>query len=170
MKVTVVPAQVTTVEDRIMGSLSFSQMMFIITPIFVSAGLFAILPPVMGGSAYKYIVLMSISVLSALLAVRIKGKILAHWLLTILRYNLRPRYYLFNKNVSTLRNEYLQAQAPTPELDIDQVATSRRSNIPKLTLPETAKVLAAINNPAIKLRFETTRKGRLNVRYTEIEE
>ena len=48
MKMTVVPAQVTTVEDRIIGSLGFSQILLLVIPIFVSAGVFALVPPFMG--------------------------------------------------------------------------------------------------------------------------
>ena len=40
---------------------------------------------------------------------------------------------------------------------------------PRLNTPETAKVLMTIENPAAKFRFETTKKGGLNVRLTEIE-
>jgi len=53
MKVTVVPAQVTTVEDRIVGSLGFSQLVLIVTPVFIAAALFAVLPPAMGSAVYK---------------------------------------------------------------------------------------------------------------------
>jgi len=168
MKVTVVPAQVTTVEDRIMGSLSFSQMMLVIAPIFVSAALFAILPPAMGSSVYKYVIMGIIAALSCILAIRIKGKILALWLITILRYNLRPKYYLFNKNVTTLREEYQTVHEE--EQKTEATKTEKQVTIPKLGLPETAKVLATIENPASKLRFETTKKGGLHVRLTEIEE
>lgn len=168
MKVTVVPAQVTTVEDRIMGSLSFSQMMLVIAPIFVSAALFAILPPAMGSSVYKYVIMAIIAALSCILAIRLKGKILALWLITILRYNLRPKYYLFNKNVMTLREEYLNAHEE--EQKTEAVKASKQAAITKLGLPETAKVLATIENPASRLRFETTKKGGLHVRLTEIED
>lgn len=169
MKVTVVPAQVTTVEDRIMGSLSFSQMMLVIAPVFVSAALFAVLPPTMGGSIYKYIIMGVIALLSCILAIRIKGKILALWLITILRYNLRPKYYLFNKNVTTLRADYT-ATADEANEKPKKVAAKPGATLPRLGLPETAKVLAAIENPAVRLRFETTKKGGLYVRLTEIED
>ncbi|OYW83791.1 hypothetical protein B7Z17_05135, partial [Candidatus Saccharibacteria bacterium 32-49-10] len=106
MKITVVPAQVTTVEDRIVGNLGFSQMLLLIVPVFVGAGLFAVLPPAMGSASYKYVIMAIIAFFCALLAIRIRGKILAAWLVTILRYNLRAKYYLFNKNSSAMRDVY----------------------------------------------------------------
>lgn len=115
MKMTVVPAQVTTVEDRIIGNLGFSQILLQIVPVFTAAGIFTLLPPFMGGALYKYVLMGVVALLFGLLSIRIKGKILASWLVTILRYNLRPKYYLFNKNVTTSREEYY-SKIPTPEI------------------------------------------------------
>lgn len=168
MKVTVVPAQVTTVEDRIIGNLGFSQMLLMIIPIFVSAGLFALLPPFMGSALYKYVIMAILAFVCCILAIRIKGKIIALWLVTILRYNVRPKYYLFNKNTTALRQDYplIVEQRTEPKTD---EAKKEQTARPRLNTPETAKVLATIENPAAKFRFETTKKGGLNVRLTEIE-
>ena len=168
MKVTVVPAQVTTVEDRIIGNLGFSQMLLMIIPVFVSAGLFALLPPFMGSALYKYLIMGILALVCCILAIRIKGKILAFWLVTILRYNVRPKYYLFNKNTSALRQDYPPIVEPKAEQKTDEMKKERVAR-PRLNTPETAKVLATIENPAAKFRFETTKKGGLNVRLTEIE-
>ena len=168
MKVTVVPAQVTTVEDRIIGNLGFSQMLLMIIPVFVSAALFALLPPFMGSAVYKYIIMGSLALICCILAIRIKGKILAFWLVTILRYNVRPKYYLFNKNTTALRQEYATIVETQTDNKTDEVKKERTAR-PRLNTPETAKVLATIENPAAKFRFETTKKGGLNVRLTEIE-
>lgn len=168
MKVTVVPAQVTTVEDRIIGNLGFSQMLLLIVPVFVGGALFALLPPVMESAVYKYITMGFIALVCCILAIRIRGKILAAWLVTILRFNLRPRYYLFNKNTTGLRQDYAQV---IKSADKTQTTSKReRVRLPRLGTAETIKVLAAIENPASRLRFETTRKGGLSVRLTEIEE
>jgi len=168
MKVTVVPAQVTTVEDRIIGNLRFSQMLLLIVPMFVGGALFALLPPLMESALYKYIAMGIIAMICCILAIRIKGKILAAWLMVLLRYNLRPRYYLFNKNTVNLRQDY----PPVKKVTNVEMSGGKKERIklPHLGTPETIKVLAAIDNPASRLRFETTRKGGLNVRFTEVEE
>ena len=169
MKVTVVPAQVTTVEDRIIGNLGFSQVLLLIVPVFVSAGVFALFPPFMGSAAYKYTIMAFLAGVCCLLAIRIRGKILAAWAITILRYNLRPKYYLFNKNTSAHRLDYsdTQVEVATTEVVTDESQTTLQ---PRLSTIENAKVLAAIENPAAKLRFETSKKGGLYVRLTEVEE
>lgn len=168
MKVTVVPAQVTTVEDKIMGSLSLSQLMILLLPVFVGAALFAILPPAMESSVYKYVLIGILTLFCMILAIRIKGKIIALWIVTVLRYNLRPKYYLFNKNVTTHRQDYADIP-PEPEQQTGE-ADRKHIALPKLELHDAAYVLATIENPASNLRFETTKKGGLHVRLTEIEE
>ena len=169
MKVTVVPAQVTTIEDKIMGNLGFSQLMLLIVPIFIGAGLFAILPPFMGASLYKYVVIGIVTTLCCILAIRIKGKIVALWLVVILRYNLRPKFYLFNKNTAALREQY-HTKTAEPEEHHPRARLKKSLTVPRLQFHETAKVYATIDNPASNLRFETTKKGGLHVRLTEIEE
>lgn len=169
MKVTVVPAQVTTVEDRIIGNLGFSQMMLLIVPVFVGAALFATLPPAMGSSVYKYTIMGILALICCLLAIRIKGKIIALWLITILRYNLRPKFYLFNKNTAALREQYDSKHTMADEAT-SVTKIKKTISVPKLELREAVKVYATIDNPASKLRFETTKKGGLHVRLTEIEE
>ena len=168
MKATVVPAQVTTIEDRIMGNLGFSQLALFVVPVFVGAGLFIILPPVMHGSPYKYLVAILIGVICGILAIRIKGKIILLWLITILRYNLRPKYYLFQKSTAMFREEYKTQK--TEESEEAKNAAKEKVSLPKLAFPDAAYVLEAINKPERNLRFEMTKKGGLHVRLTEIED
>lgn len=168
MKITVVPAQVTTAEDRIMGSLSLSQLMIVLLPIFIGAALFAMFPPVMSSAAYKYILISILAVACLTMSIRIKGKIIAFWIVMILRYNLRPKYYLFNKNVATLRADYIEVKPD--EYKKESAASDSKVAIPRLGTPEVIRVLTAIENPASNLRFETTKKGSLHVRLTKVEE
>ncbi len=170
MKMTVVPAQVTTVEDRIIGNLGFSQILLLIVPVFAAAGIFVLLPPFMGGALYKYVIMGVVALLFGLLSIRIKGKILASWLVTILRYNLRPKYYLFNKNVTTNREEYY-SKIPAPEIkESTEKKPIKKSTLQQLDIPTTARILAAIENPATNFRLETGKKGDLHVRFTEIKD
>lgn len=168
MRVTAVPAQVTTVEDRIMGNLGFSQLVLFILPVFVGAGLFIILPPVMHGSLYKYIVMAVIATISSVLAIRIKGKIILLWLITIIRYNNRPKFYVFQKSIDH-REQYKTQETTTPD-ETKNTVKEKVSRLPKLSFHDAAYVLEAINNPDSNLRFEMNKRGGLNVRITEIEE
>lgn len=169
MRQTVVPAQVTTVEDRIMGNLGFSQLTLLVLPLFIGVGLYLILPPVGHGSVYKYAVIGIIAGLAGILAIRIKGKIILLWLITILRYNVRPSYYLFTKNTASFREQHRSAQAmATPETE--KTNAPAHSALPKLAFHDAAYALDALNEPERKVRFELNKKGGLHVRFTEIED
>ena len=170
MKMTVVPAHVTTVEDRIIGNLGFSQILLLIIPVFASAFIFGLFPPFMGGALYKYIIMASVALLFCILAIRIKGKIVANWIITISRYNIRPRYYLYNKNVITHREEYPAKTDNQESQKITEDRPKKKLNLQQLDIPTTARLLATIENPSANFRIEPGKKGNLHVRFTEIED
>lgn len=170
MKATVVPAQVTTVEDRVAGSLGFAQLILFAIPVFGGSLLYAALPPSMGGSLYKLVVIGIITTICSILAIRIKGKIVLLWAIVLLRYKLRPRLYLFSKNTDRYREDYPEASVAStqPEAEVKQLQSL--ATIPKLGYADTARAYATLDNPLRHLRYETTKKGGLHVRYTEIED
>ncbi len=168
MKVTVVPAQITTVEDRVTGNLGMSQMILLAVPIFGGSALFAGLPPVMASALYKYIVIGIITVISCILAIRIKGRILLLWLVMILRYNLRPAYYLYDKRSSVFREVYAPIKDSMPKVAARKKA--KVQTLPHISTTDAARIMSLIENPAANLRFATNKRGGLYVRITEIEE
>jgi hypothetical protein len=170
MKATVVPAQVTTVEDRIAGNLSFSQLVLFALPVFGGSLLYAALPPSMSASLYKIVIILVIAVICMVFAIRIKGKIILLWLIVLLHYNLRPKLYLFNKNIPIYREEYPERPAISDHTEVRAEGQQRQILPTKLSLAQTARAYATLDDPVRKLRFETTKKGGLNVRLTEIEE
>ena len=167
MKVTVVPAQVTTVEDRIAGNLGMSQLMLLAAPIFGGSALYIILPPSLHSATYKLVAVGILAVLSCLLAIRVRGKIVLLWLIVLLRYNLRPRYYIFDKH-SLHGREQFEPVYVQPEPELKQRTARLRKRL-SLSTAEIAKLQAVMENPAAKLSFET-KKGGLYVRITEIKE
>lgn len=170
MKLTVVPAQVTTVEDRIIGSLGFSQIILLVLPVFASAGIFALVPPLMSTAPYKYVLMTTLILIFGLLAIRIRGKIVAAWLTTILRFNLRPKYYVFNKNTSSWREEYPAERKESKSLTITESKRTTKTNGRQIDVLSATKILSTLENPSARAHFETNRKGKLYVRFTEIED
>jgi len=169
MKITVVPAQITTVEDRVAGNLGFLQLALFALPVFGGALLYAVLPPSMEYSLYKIIVVVVIAVISCILAIRIKGKIILLWLIVLLHYNLRPKLYLFNKSVSCYREDY-------PELPKVLVKKPSKTKshapivLPKLGGLEQARLYVSLDNPVNRLCFETNKKGGIDVRIKEVQD
>lgn len=107
MRTTVIPAQITTVEDKIIGNLTIAQIILLLIPTIWAAIVYTVLPPVFLLTWYKVLFFLLILVVCLTLCLRIKGKIILHWVNIILRFNLRPRYYIFDKNDATTRELYL---------------------------------------------------------------
>ena len=165
MKTTIVPAQVTTVEDRITGKLSVSQIMLFSLPVFGGSLLYTALPPSMESSLYKVVIIGILTVLAGLLAIRIKGKIVLAWLVILFRYLARPRLYVFNKNTSSYREPYYE---PFIETAIPSAHTTDTSLvIPKLDTLTEAHVYATLDDPMSRIQFATNKKGSLYARITK---
>jgi hypothetical protein len=169
MKQTVVPAQVTTVEDRIVGNLGISQMVLLSLPVLAAGIVFTILPPALHASLYKLLFLVPFAVLCAALSIRIKGKIILFWIIVRVRYNLRPQYYVFNKNTTANRQLYDDVKVTNLPNDEPEKAKHHRQRT-TLTTTEMIRTFAAMDDPAAKLAFTIDKKGKLHVRITEVKQ
>lgn len=169
MRVSIVPAQITTVEDKIAGNISVQQAMLLGLPIlfgFVTALFF---PPFGQFVAYKVAIVVILFVICGSLALRIKGRIVAQWIKLFAIYCARPKYHVYDKNTS-----YLRASESTKLPSETKVTTTspQKKIIPQISniAPhEFARLeqLAADSRAGIK--FVVGRKGELNVRITEVE-
>ncbi len=168
MRVTAIPAQITTVEDRIVGSLNLSQLLLLCTPVFTGGLLYAVLPPAMTISVYKLLILAVFIVACGVLAIRIKGMLVLHWAAILVRYWLRPRYYVFDKHSMHGRKQYKTTAAETAEEETAQTP-ERTRKVSSLSFEDAVNVQELIRNPAANVAFET-RKGGLYVRITEVKQ
>ena len=85
----------------------------------------------------------------------------------LLKYNLRPRYYVFNKNDSYLREDYdLTIQKEIEEEE--EKGGMVYSLAPALSLGEVVTAEQLLANPNANFRLEINKKGRLSVHITEI--
>ena len=106
MRSTVIPAQITTVEDKIAGNLNAVQVLLLMSPIFFGIGMYLVFPPFMNFSWYKIAAICVVSVICTVPALRIKDKLVLDWLIVYMHFILRPAYYVFNKNNSFGRDIY----------------------------------------------------------------
>lgn len=107
MRTRVIPAQITTVEDKIVGNLNFMQAGLIMLPILYATVSYIFFPPVMSFGAYKFASTIIVTFVCIVMSLRIKGKIVANWLVVISRYRSRPRRYVYNKNDIFMRSIYM---------------------------------------------------------------
>ncbi|HEY1645060.1 MAG TPA: hypothetical protein VGF75_01590 [Candidatus Saccharimonadales bacterium] len=113
MKISVIPAQITTVEDRIAGSLNLTQLLLLAIPLFITAAIFFVLPPVGHYSLYKIIISGLVSVASGSLAIRVNGKLVLNLIKLRLEYELRPKLYVYEKQPT---NQTESELPPTQEI------------------------------------------------------
>lgn len=166
MKQTIVPAQITTVEDKIVGNISFRQMILLITPVFFGAVCFAIIPPFLNYSPLKVVLLLVVAISMTILAIRIRGRLLIDWLAILGKYNSRARFFVVDKN--TVR----RSQLPIDEQNVEHEITDQ-------TLQTTIELDASITSKRkldellatsdLNLIFHKTKKGGLRVSLKETE-
>ena len=153
MRTTIIPAQITTVEDKVAGSLNMTQVLILMTPILWTAIVYILLTPSMKLTSLKLVLIIISTTISCILALRIKDKIVAEWLGVLLKYRLRPKYWLYNKNDTTNRTIDI--------LDIPDIALVSR----KFSRKNVSKQKTEINISDL-VRFEQLiDSGKVAVRY-----
>ena len=98
MRSTVIPAQITTVEDKIAGNFNLAQILLMMAPVLIATLLYTIIPTHMSFGKGKIIFTIISAVVFLTLAIRVKSKIIGEWLVVWLRFKLRPEIYVFDKN------------------------------------------------------------------------
>ncbi len=167
MKSVIVPAQITTVEDRITGNLSFVQLLLFVFPVILMGLLFVFLPPILKVTAVKLTTGGILMMIGSGLAIRIKGELVLNHLITRLRYNLRPAYFVYDKN------DYRMSYEMTPQLEVSEEIIEHSATVDEivkfLAMPARVRLEHAIDDPRSKFQL-SVRKGGLYVSIHEIKE
>ncbi len=165
MRTTVIPAQITTVEDRIAGNLNLTQMILLIIPVLWTMVVYILLFPTMRFAMYKMPLIILVTIFCLILSIRIKGKVILNWLVILLRYNLRPKYYLFNKNEPYLRDLNLVVFEKKHRKIFTKSPAKQESKAkkPAISLGDLARLENLIANPKYGFSIKLGKKGGLNV-------
>ncbi len=169
MRTTVIPAQITTVEDKIAGNLSMTQIVILLIPVFFGAFIFAMLPPNMHVTIYKLPLVLLVALICLILSLRIKGKVVASWLTVLFSYNLRPRYYVFNKNDKYLRDLPEISDKKAKEAVKAVVKKELAISAKKFGVKELKELESFIKNPNYTFSLKPGKKGGLYVAVSEIQ-
>jgi hypothetical protein len=160
MKTTVVPAQITTVEDKIAGSLNFIQIILLVFSLIIGTAFYGLIPPKLHLSTLKIVLIGLEFVVLGTLALRYKGRILADWLVVYLRYKARPRVYLFDKNDITARHLPISI-SKSREAEILAEEKPTRNNVTKYDKSAEPSYLRTI------IAVKPSTKGGSDVEYQE---
>ena len=158
MRTSIIPAQITTVEDKIAGSLNMTQILIMMFPVLWTALVYIFLFPTMKLTSFKLVLIIFATATSGILALRIKDKIVAEWLGGLLKYRLRPKYYLFNKNDLTNRT------IDIPELPVEQIMVKKKVDKSvqtknfDLDIFDQVKLEHLINSGKVALHYQLSKK------------
>lgn len=164
MKTTPIPAQVTTVEDKIAGGLSMVQLILLLTPLFISVFVFAVLPERMYFNLYKVVLMVLSLVFFLTLAIRVKERIVLTWLILLVSYHLRPHIFVFDKN-----DDYLREDKPSKNNEVKNSSTNKqtlkkkekKNKLSVLNLIQLENLINA-RNTEMTIKFSQKRRFRLN--------
>lgn len=166
MKTTVVPAQITTVEDKIAGNLNFTQLLLLIAPIFLGGAIYAFMPPVISYTFLKTVVIVLLAIVCITLAIRIKGRLVLEWIGIKSRYNIRPKIYIYDKNDIYLRKTDKEETAS--QMKTKTVRKTKPKFEPATKLPKLVQIEHMITDPKADFHFKANRKGGLSVHIKEV--
>lgn len=168
MRVSIVPAQITTVEDKIAGNVSVQQAMLLGIPILFGFIIALVFPPSGQFVAYKIAIVIVLFVICGSLAVRIKDRIVAQWLKLFVIYCARPELYVYDKNSSYLRVSETE-EAPVQEELEDTQSPAKQTFVQNNISPkEFARLEQFATDVRAGIKYEVGKKGELNVRVTEV--
>lgn len=170
MRTTVIPAQITTIEDKIAGNLNLTQILILMVPVFWTTIVYTVFTPTMRLAWYKLPLIVIVLFVSLVLSLRIKGKVIIEWLFVLFRYFLRPKYYVLNKNDAYLRVLDLPVfeKKPNKFFKLKLVKKVMVPALPKLNIADFVKLETAIANPRYTVSFKTGKKGGINVAFEQI--
>ena len=158
MRTTIIPAQITTVEDKIAGSLSMTQILILMFPVLWTAMIYILFVPSMKLVGYKLTLILVATIICLILAFRIKEKIVAEWLGVLVSYRLRPKYWLFSKNDTTNRT------IDIPELPVEHILAKKHTkkivtvSVPDIDLLDQLKLEHLINSGKVAVRYQFEKK------------
>lgn len=170
MKTTVIPAQVTTIEDKIVGNLNLTQIILLMVPVFWVTIVYAVFYPAMKLAWYKLPLVLIVTLISLTLCIRIKGKLILDWLVVLIKFNVRPKYYIYNKN------DQFSRQIDLPVLEIKTKVVKKikaekedKVKIPNIDIRQLIQLDNLIEDQNVSVRLRAGKKGGFNVAFEQIQ-
>lgn len=158
MRTTVIPAQITTVEDKIAGNLNFTQVLLLLASLLIDTFIYAVLPQRLHFSLYKFPFMLAATLICLILCMRIKGRVMLNWIFLLAGYYFRPRYYVFNKNDLYLRpHDLLPELKKKKALRVKKAVRKSKSQI--ATIPDLAGLEALLIRHRDRLSFRFNKNG-----------
>ena len=167
MRSQVIPAQITTVEDKIAGDFSLTQIMLLLLPVLLTSAIYAFMPPSMMLVVYKLVLASVLAIFCISLAIRVKGRLVASWLLVFARYTLRPKFYTYNKNTALYR-EVIEPEVLT---NVVKETVRQKKQAGHVSAPNIRDILQLnhiLDTTDFNFIYKAGKKGGLNVAFEKV--
>lgn len=170
MRSTIIPAQITTVEDKIAGNLNITQVLLLMSPVFFSIALYGVYPPLMNFTWYKAGLIFIVLTLCVLLSIRVKEKLVLEWLIVYIRFTRRPSFYIFDKNDPMGRDMHLPNPNVEPVIEIaDSHKGASRPIKSPLSVEDEARFEQLLSADKVSIAIKPLKKGGLHVALEQVE-
>jgi hypothetical protein len=167
MKMQRIPAQITTVEDKIAGNLNLTQIVLLILPVFIFVVVYALFTPSMHFSWYKVPIFLLLGSAPLILAIRFKEKILLNWLSLLFRYTMRPQYYVFNKNDLATRTIDLFPVEQKQHKRKEHGVIKKQETSSVVSFGDLVKLEGLLSNPEYSFSIKSKKKGALSIAFEQ---
>lgn len=162
MRTTVIPAQITTVEDKIAGNLNLTQIILLLVSLFVATFIYATFPQKLSFSMFKIVLIVIQFFFFVFLSLRIKGKVVINWLIILSGYYLRPGFYVYSKNDAYLRDISYIADLEQKKAVKAVKASVKKTKAQTIAIPDFLGVEKILGVHRDKLRFKFDKNGGLD--------
>lgn len=154
MRTTVIPAQITTVEDKIAGNFNLTQIMLMLASLFIAVGIYAVLPARLHFSFYKIPLIIISFLVCFTLALRIKGRVVLSWLFILAGYYLRPAYYVSDKNDVYLRDIVLEPVIKKKIRKSVRLNKAKNEKEVPMFIPDNIERILGISRAKLSFKFD----------------
>lgn len=159
MRTTVIPAQITTVEDKIAGNLNLTQIVLLLLALMSAVLMYAILPPKATFQVYKIPFIVLSMLTFAILSLRVKNRVIINWIVLLASYYFRPAFYIANKNDLYLRDVILDIPIKNKVRKAASLKKAKSEKEAPMFNPENVERILGIPRARLSFKFE---KGVLN--------
>lgn len=154
MRTTVIPAQITTVEDKIAGNFNLAQIVLLLASLFIAVFIYSVLPTRLHFTLYKLPLIALEFIVCCTLALRIKGRIVLSWLFILAGYYFRPSFYISNKNDIYLRDIVLDPTATTKTRKALSTKKAKNEEDVPMFNPENVERILGISRARLSFKFD----------------
>lgn len=159
MRTTVIPAQITTVEDKIAGNLNLTQIVLLLLALLSAVFMYAVLPPKATFQVYKIPFIVLSMLTFAILSLRVKNRVIINWIVLLASYYFRPAFYVANKNDLYLRDVILDIPVRIKSSKATSLKKAKKEVEVPMFNPVNVERILGISRAKLSFKFE---KGGLN--------